>query len=90
MHLLLPLRRGWPPMAAVLVTVLLLSACGAEDRAATPTAAPAADVLDTPSSSVALPLPAGPAPVDGDYRADSAALVGATGRPQLLEFFTYW
>lgn len=33
--------------------------------------------------------PTAPAPPDR-YRADSAADVGATGRPQLIEFFAYW
>ena len=33
--------------------------------------------------------PSAPAPPD-EYRADPASLVGATGNPQLIEFFTYW
>lgn len=54
--------------------------------------APAAEV----DSAVAQPVSDvpgkrdAPAPVDGDYAADTATLVGATGRPQLVEFFTYW
>jgi hypothetical protein len=31
-----------------------------------------------------------PAPVDGGFRSDPSAVVAATGRSQLLEFFAYW
>ncbi len=31
-----------------------------------------------------------PAAEGEDFRADPASLVGNTGRPQLVEFFTYW
>jgi hypothetical protein len=34
--------------------------------------------------------PGEPAPVDGDFRHDPPTLVAATGRPQVLEFFTTW
>jgi thiol-disulfide isomerase/thioredoxin len=34
--------------------------------------------------------PTGPVPVNGDYRYDPATVVGATGSPQFLEFFTSW
>jgi len=33
--------------------------------------------------------PEAPAPPD-DYRADTSALVGGSGHPQLVEFFAYW
>jgi len=66
---------------------------------------PTAKPLPTPTpeaadASTATALPAGaraaapthaaaPAP-PGDYRFDSAAVVGVTGRPQLVEFLTTW
>ena len=34
--------------------------------------------------------PDAPAGVDDDFRSDPASVVAATGRPQLLEFFTFW
>ncbi len=34
--------------------------------------------------------PSAPASIDGDFRADPATVVAATGQPQVLEFFTYW
>lgn len=34
--------------------------------------------------------PDAPAGIDDDFRSDAGALVGKTGRPQLVEFFTFW
>jgi hypothetical protein len=34
--------------------------------------------------------PLEPAPIDGDFRADPASVVAATGNPQLIEFFAFW
>ena len=34
--------------------------------------------------------PSEPAPINADFRSDPATVVGATGNPQLIEFFTYW
>jgi hypothetical protein len=44
-----------------------------------------------PAESSLEPRPhrAAPAP-PGDFVADQAQFVGATGNPQLVEFFTYW
>ena len=54
-----------------------------------------ADVAEQPTSvptsvPAALGRPDAPAAVQAGFRSDSAALVGATGRPQFVEFFTYW
>jgi thiol-disulfide isomerase/thioredoxin len=70
----------WVALAAVL---LIAAGCSAS---AVP---PAAGAQPTADSSQAVALPTAPAPADS-YRADPAALVGATGRPQLIEFFAYW
>jgi hypothetical protein len=55
-----------------------------------PTLAP----TDVPATEVAAvqEIPGRPdAPASpNEYRSDPETLVGATGRPQLLEFFTYW
>ena len=37
-----------------------------------------------------LGRPSAPAGINEDFRSDPASVIGATGRPQLLEFFTYW
>ncbi len=50
---------------------------------ATATALPAGALAAGPTHAAA------PAPPD-DYRFDSGDLVGATGRPQLVEFLTTW
>jgi hypothetical protein len=51
----------------------------------------------TPESveaTAALTLPEGfpttPSPIDSDFRDDPARFVAATGRPQVIEFFTWW
>ena len=67
---------------AVVAVSLIAAGCAAVAPAAS-AAQPTAD----PGQAIALPT--APAPADS-YRADSAALVGATGRPQLIEFFAYW
>lgn len=57
--------------------------------AAVPTVPP----TDVPTEAVAAPIPGrpdAPAGVDEGFRSDPASVVAATGRPQLLEFFTYW
>ena len=65
------------------------------------TAIPATDVPATEVPATPVPAtevaavpdipgrPSAPASPD-EYRADPETLVGATGHPQLLEFFTYW
>jgi hypothetical protein len=47
--------------------------------------APPVDAVSRPPDA-----PGEPAPVDGDFRHDPPTLVAATGRPQVLEFFTTW
>ena len=42
------------------------------------------------SEEIAALRPTAPAGLDEDFRADAAALVANTGKPQLLEFFAYW
>lgn len=92
-------------LGGLLVLSLVLAACGGDDNGngepaptAPPTSPAATEAEPTPGGStsaeidpaVAALLPDAPAPPDGDFRSDSAAVVGATGRPQLLEFFTFW
>jgi hypothetical protein len=50
---------------------------------------PEAEVQPAPAE-VVPGRPSAPAPIDSDFRADPASVVGATGNPQLIEFFTYW
>jgi hypothetical protein len=56
-----------------------------------PGSTPAEAAAVTPTT---IPTPFGrpkaPAPIEADFRPDSASHVAATGRPQLLEFFAYW
>lgn len=52
---------------------------------ATVTAAPTEDV----SADLAALRPAAPAAEDADFRADPVTVVAATGRPQLIEVFSY-
>ena len=56
-----------------------------------PTAIPTTEVAST-EVAAAQDIPGRPdAPASPDaYRSDPESLVGATGRPQLVEFFTYW
>jgi thiol-disulfide isomerase/thioredoxin len=53
-----------------------------------------ADGASAAESEDAVSLVAGrpdaPAPLDGDFRNDPATVFAATGRPQFVEFFTYW
>lgn len=55
------------------------------NAAPTVTAAPTADV----SADLAALRPDAPAAEDADFRADPVAVVAATGRPQLIEVFSY-
>lgn len=57
----------------------------------TPEALDAATATTLPPGALAAAptYAAAPAPPD-DYRFDSADVVGATGRPQLVEFLTTW
>ncbi|MBN1121920.1 MAG: thioredoxin family protein [Anaerolineae bacterium] len=50
------------------------------------------DDMDEMDSSEAVhpDRPSAPVPVSGDYRYDPPTVVGATGNPQFLEFFTGW
>ena len=92
-------------LALALGTVLVLAACGGDDSASTPAptstipeVTPAeADAPSPTAEDTAAPVaeqipgrPDAPAAEDEDFRSDPATLVGATGRPQLVEFFTYW
>jgi len=65
--------------------LLLVSACGAaasvDEDTPTQGEAPAA-VLTLQRSA--------PLPPDGDFHNDAAELVGNTGKPQFVEFFTFW
>lgn len=55
-----------------------------------PSADPPKVEEEAPASTIGPGRPDAPPPVDGDFRADSADLVAATGRPQLVEFFAFW
>ena len=72
-----------------LIVAIVLTSCGTGSS-------PQIDKSeDTAPTSMVLdeslpPRPDAPAQPDGDYRADSALYVGATGKPQFIEFFAYW
>ena len=55
----------------------------------TPTVEELVEAPPEDTAGVNALLPDAPASPD-EYRADPAELVAATGRPQLIEFFTYW
>jgi hypothetical protein len=42
------------------------------------------------SVTPAADAPAGEAVVSDDFHPSNSALLGATGRPQLVEFFAFW
>ena len=46
--------------------------------------------VEPPSPTLVPGRPTAPAVVGESFRPDLAMHVGATGKPQLLEFFTYW
>lgn len=49
------------------------------------------DPAPTEPEQAATPVPGRPdAPAGAEFRSDPSSVVAATGRPQLLEFFTYW
>ena len=47
------------------------------------------EVAQTQAETSTVARPQAPAPLD-DYRADTPALIGGSGHPQLVEFFAYW
>lgn len=65
----------------------------------TGTPTPAPTLTAVPATEAAAPfviapeiaalMRSAPSPEDGDFMPDSARLVGATGRPQLIEVFSY-
>lgn len=65
----------------------------------TGTPTPAPTLTAVPATEAAAPfviapeiaalMRSAPSPEDGDFMPDSARLVGATGRPQLIEVFAY-
>lgn len=61
------------------------------DEAVTePTDEPMVEGAAGPSESVSALLPVAPAAPGSGFRYDHPEVVGATGRPQLVEFFTGW
>lgn len=73
---------------AMLAALALASACSVFEPGR-----PARDAEAEPATTEAVQIPGrpdAPAPVDGDFRADPASVVAATGRPQLIEFFAFW
>lgn len=97
-------RSGLFVLGALVVVVAAIAAFavlggGDDDSDANTTAnnvaeaASDAAAADTASDSAPAAIPGlrdAPAPVDGDFVEDSPALVGATGRPQVVEFYTHW
>ena len=71
------------------LAVVAFSLIAAGCAAAAPAANSAQPTIASAQATSDVQLPSAPAPADS-YRADPAALVGATGRPQLIEFFAYW
>jgi hypothetical protein len=68
---------------------------GTEAVATTLTTEPSVTPAEVIAASPTIPAtpfgrPEAPAPIEADFRADSASHVAATGKPQLLEFFAYW
>lgn len=65
----------------------------------TPTGTPTPTLTAVPATEAAAPfviapdiaalMRSAPSPEEGDFMPDSARLVGATGRPQLIEVFSY-
>ena len=85
-----------PARLAILIclaalAVLVLAACGSRDQSARTTPTPPGD--DRPAQAAA-PDTSGwrvaPLAVGADFHNDPASIVSATGRPQLIEFFTFW
>ena len=92
--------------AAAVLGLVILAACSPAaptptappTEAALPTTAPdTAQPTDAPTAITAAETPTEAPPENpaeaaapDAYRADPGALVGATGSPQLVEFFTYW
>ena len=79
-------------ITAILVLIaatLFLASCSTE--ASTPNTPAVEEAQAAPVLDKGLPpMPDAPADPNGDYRADSALHVGATGKPQMVEFFAYW
>ena len=90
-----------PPAAALSTQPATLGPIVTDHRPARHRYPPATDVPATEVPATPVPAtevaavsdipgrPSAPASPD-EYRADPETLVGATGHPQLLEFFTYW
>ena len=73
-----------------IIAGLVLAGCGSVTVPPTDTPSETGARIATEEGISNLPTrPTAPALLD-QYRADSAADVGATGRPQLIEFFAYW
>ncbi len=73
----------------VLIATIILTSCSAESSPQTDQSGNAAQTALVLGKSMP-PRPDAPADPNGDYRADSSLHVGATGRPQFVEFFAYW
>ncbi len=86
----LPTATPGAPQAAAPLPTLAEEATVAEANAEEATNA-GRTPADAGQSETAIPgRPSAPAGINDDFRSDPASVVGATGRPQLLEFFTYW
>lgn len=66
-------------------TVAMMPTPTVEEMVEAPTTPP----TEQPAAAAIPDRPSAPASPD-QYRDDPEALVGATGNPQLVEFFTYW
>ena len=78
---------------AALAVLLLAAGCASAQPATVPDIETVDEAPESAAEGAAIPvvegLPVAPAPADS-YRADVPTLIGATGNPQLVEFFAFW
>ncbi len=84
-----------PPAPAIEVATEVAAEPVVEPAETAPPAEEAAqpdepELLDEPAVTLPEGFPTEPAGIEDDFREDSAAFVAATGRPQVIEFFTHW
>ena len=76
-------------LVVLLIAAFVLAACGSSDSDDGDNDTSSNNNSGAETTFVERDLDA-PAALDADFRDDPAAWVGATGRPQLLEFYTTW
>jgi hypothetical protein len=71
--------------------IVLTTEAATPALATEPSVTPAEAIVVSPTiPATPFGRPEAPAPIEADFRADSATHVAATGNPQVLEFFAYW